>query len=216
MNPLRSLHRRFDIRSLFIKTHETPNVNALKFEAIPQTPKLSSPSPIEFPSRTHKSLLASKLLRLEGVQSLMLAPDFISINKRDDISWSVLKLEAFAVLMEFAASNQPLVEPLVNTNDSSTDSAPEESEVTMMVRELLDTRIKPAVQQDGGDVELIDVNEETGVVSVKLIGSCRGCSSSSVTLKSGIEAMLKVEAMLWRFIFVALYSRDQVCCSSDR
>jgi len=100
--------------------------------------------------------------------------------------WPLLKNEIFSAIMDFFSSNQPVIAPELAPED--TKILPEDSETVAMIKELLETRIRPSVQEDGGDIAYSDFKD--GVVYVKLQGSCSSCPSSTVTLKSGIENML--------------------------
>ncbi|KAH9440528.1 hypothetical protein MJO29_016354 [Puccinia striiformis f. sp. tritici] len=180
-------------RSIFIQTEPTPNADALKF--IPGRPVMKSGSR-EFLAGddTRSSPLARSLLSVEGVKSVFFGPDFISINKESETGWPTMKPEIYSLLMEFfSASDRPVVQEGPIEEDSGpldTRVNDDDSEVVAMIKELLDTRVRPAIQEDGGDLEYKSFNEETGVVQLMLKGSCRGCDSSAVTLKSGIERML--------------------------
>ncbi|PLW50515.1 hypothetical protein PCASD_01413 [Puccinia coronata f. sp. avenae] len=181
------------VRSIFIQTEPTPNTDALKF--IPGCPVMKSGSR-EFLAGddTRPSPLARSLLSVEGVKSVFFGPDFISINKESDAGWPTMKPEIYSLLMEFfSASDRPVVQDGPIEEDAGpldTRINDDDSEVVAMIKELLDTRVRPAIQEDGGDLEYKGFNEETGVVQLMLKGSCRGCDSSAVTLKSGIERML--------------------------
>ncbi|PLW25308.1 hypothetical protein PCANC_26676 [Puccinia coronata f. sp. avenae] len=152
------------VRSIFIQTEPTPNTDALKF--IPGCPVMKSGSR-EFLAGddTRPSPLARSLLSVEGVKSVFFGPDFISINKESDAGWPTMKPEIYSLLMEFfSASDRPVVQDGPIEEDAGpldTRINDDDSEVVAMIKELLDTR-----------------------------GSCRGCDSSAVTLKSGIERML--------------------------
>ena len=179
-------------RSLFIQTEETPNVSALKF--IP-TGTSVLPSP-DFPSvsyltpqSTTTSPLAQKLFAIDGVRSVMYGYDFITVEKEDEVPWGPLKPEIFSLIMEYVSSGKPILSD-TTPQAQSTDIHEDDSETVQMIKELLATRIRPAIQEDGGDVDFRGFNAETGVVEINLRGSCRSCSSSVVTLKNGIESML--------------------------
>ncbi|KAJ6260177.1 hypothetical protein Dda_4400 [Drechslerella dactyloides] len=177
-------------RSLFIQTEPTPNPDALKF--IPGLPVLPPKSAsIEYTDgrQTTNSPLARSLFQVDGVQSVFYGPDFITVTKTPDSLWSYLKPEVFALITEHLNNGAPVVLP--GEAVASTDTAPEEgdSEVVSMIKELLDTRIRPAIQEDGGDIEYRGFTD-AGQVLLKLRGACRTCDSSTVTLKNGIESML--------------------------
>lgn len=112
------------------------------------------------------------------------------MTKSDDTSWDLLKPEIFAAIMDFFSSGKPLI--MDSNTLASVDTAihEDDSETVAMIKELLETRIRPAVQDDGGDIEYRGFDPETGIVKLKMQGACSGCPSSSVTLKSGIENML--------------------------
>ncbi|KAM9067645.1 NFU1 iron-sulfur cluster scaffold homolog, mitochondrial isoform 1-T1 [Sarcophilus harrisii] len=174
------------VRCMFIQTQDTPNPNSLKF--IPGKPVLVSRT-MDFPTpaTAFRSPLARQLFRIEGVKSVFLGPDFITITKEsEDLDWNLLKPDIYATIMDFFASGLPLV----NEESLSTEAATEEDdEVVAMIKELLDTRIRPTVQEDGGDV--IYKGFEDGIVQLKLQGSCTSCPSSIITLKNGIQNMLQ-------------------------
>lgn len=180
-------------RSMFIQTEPTPNPDALKF--IPGQPVMGPDSGTrEFLAEadTRSSPLAKALLSLPGVKSLFFGPDFISINKHEDSDWPTMKPEIYSFLMEFFSSGQPVFSDPEQAGLGAPDTriCESDSEVVAMIKELLDTRVRPAIQEDGGDLEYQGFDESTGVVRLMLKGSCRGCDSSTVTLKSGIERML--------------------------
>lgn len=145
----------------------------------------------DFPSiraAMNTSPLAKLLFRIEGVKSVFFGPDFITITKVDDeANWNVIKPLVFATVMDFFASGQPV---MFDEESKEEDAAAEdEDETVMMIKELLETRIRPTVQEDGGDITYVDFKE--GVVFLKLQGSCTSCPSSVVTLKSGVKNMLQ-------------------------
>lgn len=112
----------------------------------------------------------------------------LALQKQEEMSWAVLKPEVFAAIMDHYTSGEPV---LLDGHSSPSDTAigEDDSEVVAMIKELLETRIKPAVMEDGGDILFVNFNEDTGVVTLKMQGACSGCPSSAVTLKSGIETM---------------------------
>ncbi|KAI5844520.1 scaffold protein Nfu/NifU N terminal-domain-containing protein [Morchella snyderi] len=175
-------------RSMFIQTETTPNASALKF--IPGTPVLpAGSSSLEYLDgrETHNSPLARKLFAVDGVRAVFYGPDFITITKTEGANWAFVKPEVFALITEALAGGGSVV---VEGTSGAVDTMPEEgdSEVVSMVKELLDTRIRPSIQEDGGDIEYRGF--ENGMVKLKLRGACRTCDSSTVTLKNGIESML--------------------------
>ena len=183
-------------RSLYIQTQTTPNQNSLKF--LPGKAVLPADHPtVDFSSPKQAALrspLADALFHIDGVRGVLLAGDFLSVNVEDGSDWNVVKPEVYAAITDFYASNQPALKPQPaqpqQTAASSTSAAAEDSEVVAMIKELIESRIRPAVQEDGGDIAFMGFDEATGVCSVQMQGSCKGCASSAVTLKNGIENML--------------------------
>lgn len=175
---------------MFIQTETTPNEASLKF--IPGTPVTGGGTHEFLDLRSAlPSPLATRLLTIDGLIGVFFGPDFVTCSKDDTYSWSVLKPEVFAVLMEHFSSGAPLFkEGQESEGAEDTRVLDTDSEIVGMIKELLETRVRPAIQEDGGDIEYRGFDEATGMVMLKLKGSCRGCSSSSVTLKNGIERML--------------------------
>ncbi|KAL6454320.1 hypothetical protein SBY92_003782 [Candida maltosa Xu316] len=178
------------IRNLFIQTVDTPNEQALKF--LPSIKILEENQTREFLSGREASCspLAVKLFSIDGIKSVMFGSDFITIEKANSLDWSLLKPEIFSILTEYLTNGSPI---LLEDEGISDDMAFDENddEVVSMIKELIFTRIRPAIQDDGGDIEFVKFNEDTGTVYLRLKGACRSCDSSSVTLKNGIESMLK-------------------------
>lgn len=176
---------------MFIQTETTPNEASLKF--IPGVPVMTSGGGQEFLSLRDalSSPLATRLLNVDGIVGVFFGPDFVTCSKDDSFSWNILKPEVFALLMEHFASGAPLFkEGHEGEGAEDTRVLDTDSEVVAMIKELLETRVRPAIMEDGGDIEYRGFDEDTGAVYLKLKGSCRGCESSSVTLKNGIERML--------------------------
>lgn len=179
------------IRSLFIQTAETPNEQALKF--LPSMQILAENETREFLSGREAacSPLALKLFSVDGIKSIMFGSNFITIEKlNNDLNWSLLKPEIFSILTEYLTNGTPIItEGHELTNDMEIND--DDDEVVSMIKELIFTRIRPAIQDDGGDIEFVNFQEHDGTVFLRLKGACRSCDSSSVTLKNGIESMLK-------------------------
>ncbi|NXI96298.1 NFU1 protein, partial [Psophia crepitans] len=175
------------VRCMFIQTQDTPNPNSLKF--IPGREVLESRT-MEFstPAAAFCSPLARQLFKIEGVKSVFFGPDFITITKEsEDLDWNLLKPDIYATIMDFFASGLPVVTDEAPRTDTA--ASEEDDEVVLMIKELLDTRIRPTVQEDGGDV--IYKGFEDGIVQLKLQGACTSCPSSIITLKNGIQNMLQ-------------------------
>jgi Fe-S cluster biogenesis protein NfuA len=136
-----------------------------------------------------KSPLAAALFNVEGVVGVFLSDDFITITKRDDKDWHLMKPGLLGVIMEhFTANRQVMISDEDNSAPSSSFED-EEDEVVSQIKELLYTRVRPAVAQDGGDIVFEDFTD--GTVTVQMRGACAGCPSSTATLKMGIENMLR-------------------------
>ncbi|PAA46273.1 hypothetical protein BOX15_Mlig025782g8, partial [Macrostomum lignano] len=185
-------------RLLFIQTEDTPNPNSVKL--LPGKEVLPAGSTRDFPSRSaaQASPLARRLFRVQGVSGVFLGPEFVTVTKADSADWKVIKAEAFAAIMDFYASGQPVI---AEESDSAGGNAagaageteepvsPEDADTVAMIKELLDTRIRPTVQEDGGDI--LFRGYKRGVVRLKLQGACTSCPSSTVTLKMGVQNMLQ-------------------------
>ncbi|XP_023574225.1 NFU1 iron-sulfur cluster scaffold homolog, mitochondrial isoform X1 [Octodon degus] len=177
---------RLPVRYMFIQTQDTPNPNSLKF--VPGKPVLETRT-MDFPTpaAAFRSPLARQLFRIEGVKSVFFGPDFITVTKEnEELDWNLLKPDIYATIMDFFASGLPLVTEETSSGEPASE---EDDEVVAMIKELLDTRIRPTVQEDGGDV--IYKGFEDGIVQLKLQGSCTSCPSSIITLKNGIQNMLQ-------------------------
>ena len=176
---------------MFIQTEETPNTASVKF--IPGVPVMEDGTAEFLDTRSAlKSPLAIRLMGIEGVTAVFYGPDFVTVSKDTENSWAVLKPEIYSILMEFFSSGQPLFrseQDRESAGPQDTRILDTDSETVAMIKELLETRIRPSIMEDGGDIEYRGFSDE-GIVQVKLKGSCRGCDSSTVTLKSGIERML--------------------------
>ncbi|KAL0340654.1 UNVERIFIED_CONTAM: NifU-like protein 4, mitochondrial [Sesamum radiatum] len=174
---------------MFIQTQSTPNPASLMF--YPGKPLMDTGS-ADFPNaRTAMSSpLAKNLFGIDGITRVFFGTDFVTVTKSEDSSWDFLKPEIFAAIMDFYSSEQPLF--LDSNTVASMDTAihEDDSETVAMIKELLETRIRPAVQDDGGDIEFVRFDPDTGIIKLRMQGACSGCPSSSVTLKSGIENML--------------------------
>ncbi|EXB36952.1 NifU-like protein 4 [Morus notabilis] len=176
-------------RSMFIETQSTPNPSSLMF--YPGKPVMEVGS-ADFPNARSamSSPLAKALYGIDGITRVFFGSDFVTVTKSEEASWDFLKPEIFAAIMDFYSSGQPLFLDSETAAAKDTAIHEDDSEIVAMIKELLETRIRPAVQDDGGDIEYRGFDPETGVVKLRMQGACSGCPSSSVTLKSGIENML--------------------------
>ncbi|XP_066595038.1 NFU1 iron-sulfur cluster scaffold homolog, mitochondrial-like [Prorops nasuta] len=175
-------------RNMFIQTQETPNPNSLKF--LPGVKVLEQGCTKNFSTvaDAYCSPLAKMLFRVEGVKSVFFGSDFITVTKIDeDVDWNILKAELFAIIMDFFASGLPVVTEEQPPSDTQIND--DDDEIVRMIKELLDTRIRPTVQEDGGDI--VFVGFEEGILKLKMQGSCTSCPSSTVTLKKGVQNMMQ-------------------------
>lgn len=171
---------------LFIQTQETPNPNSLKFLPGRNVRGEDAPIFLEMGQDVQNSPFARRLFQTSGIQAMMLGSDFITVTKTDDAHWYVLKPSILGIMMEFFVNDLALMtEPKTAEKTISSDEDP----LIAQIIEILETRVRPAVAQDGGDI-LFDSFQD-GIVYVRMQGACSGCPSSTATLKSGIENMLK-------------------------
>lgn len=170
---------------MFIQTENTPNPATLKF--IPENTQIAGATPTEFKNKDAtkgKSVLADLLFLIDGIESVFLGKDFVTITKSSNKEWQDIKTEILSTIMDFCLSGKPAL-----TLEVKQESDEEESEVVKQIKELIEIKVRPAVAMDGGDI--IYRGFENGIVMLELKGSCSGCPSSTVTLKNGIENMLK-------------------------
>lgn len=178
-------------RSMFIQTGSTPNPHSLKFipgQAVLESASSSSIDFIKGSKELRRSGLARELFQIDGVTRVFFSPTFISITKEEDAEWEVLKGQVFGTIMDYYASEKPIVTDEETITD--TTILEDDDEVVAMIKELLESRIRPAVQEDGGDIFFCGFDPETGIVKLQLGGACAGCPSSIVTLRNGVENML--------------------------
>lgn len=174
---------------MFIQTQQTPNPLALKF--LPGR-GVAEAGAVEFrsPDEAAISPLAEALFQIEGVAGVFFGEDFISVTRTDDgPDWFELKPTVLSAIMDHFVSGQPLLR-----GQASLDHAEYTGEAIEIVREIkdvLDSRVRPAVAQDGGDILFDRYEPETGVLWLVLRGACAGCPSSSATLKAGVENMMR-------------------------
>ncbi|KAJ0397728.1 hypothetical protein P43SY_007196 [Pythium insidiosum] len=179
-------------RTMFIQTEATPNPHSIKFLPGREVLDERFTTGVDFTpgsEEVRRSTLAKKLFQIDGVTRVFFGKDFVSVTKNEDEDWDALRSEIFATIMDFYATGEQVMsdEPIV----TDTTILPDDDEVVAMIKELLETRIRPSVQEDGGDIFYKGFDEASGIVKLQLAGSCAGCPSSSVTLKNGVENMLK-------------------------
>ena len=172
---------------MFIETEGTPNPATLKF--LPGRDVLGA-STADFASlaAAQRSPLASALFALPDVTRVFLGGDFITVTKAESQEWQALKPQVLGVIMDHFVAGLPVIEGEAD-DAADEDIAPEDQEIVTQIKELLDTRVRPAVAGDGGDIVFRGYRD--GVVKLHMQGACSGCPSSSATLKHGIENMLR-------------------------
>lgn len=183
---------------------DTPSENAIKFvsrdtkflpEGLTQAIDIES-----LAEANEKSPLATHLYKINGVQSIMIGSDFVTVNKIDSslsnnpkLDWNFLKPKIQNEIEKFADSKKPfLYESFLDSYQKELDAINEnDDDIVFEIKELINTKIRPALQDDGGDIHFRSFDESTGIVYIKLRGACKSCSLSEDTLKGGIESMLK-------------------------
>jgi NFU1 iron-sulfur cluster scaffold homolog, mitochondrial len=174
---------------MFIQTESTPNPATLKF--LPGREVMGESAVADFPDRAaaQRSPLASALFAVPDVSRVFFGSDFISVTKADG-DWKHLKPAVLGAIMEHFTRGLPLVETPADEADEQAYSG-EDEEIVSQIKELIETRVRPAVAQDGGDIIFKGFDSGSGVVFLHMRGSCAGCPSSTMTLKNGIENMLR-------------------------
>jgi len=171
---------------MFIQTEDTPNPETLKF--IPGNIILKMGT-ADFSSKEAalQSPLALRLFEINGVIRVFLGTDFISVTKDPQLDWNNLKPSILTGIMEHYSTGLPAINESEDKNFETNNT--EESETIKQIKDLLETRVRPAVAMDGGDITFCSF--ESGVVTLQMKGACAGCPSSTATLKMGIENMLR-------------------------
>lgn len=171
---------------MFIETEPTPNPATVKF--LPGCTVLETGT-MDFAGidAAAPSPLARRLFGLQGVERVFLSRDYISVSKAQDTDWNLLKPMILGVLMDHFSTGAPVLDPAFS---QKTDSGlPADDEISAQIRELIETRVRPMVAMDGGDI--VFQSFQAGIVTLQMRGACSGCPSATMTLKSGIERMLR-------------------------
>jgi NFU1 iron-sulfur cluster scaffold homolog, mitochondrial len=180
---------------MFIRTEETPNPQTLKF--IPgRTVMADGVREFATPEEAAESPLAEALFDVEGVSRVFFGPDFLTVTKgSDEVDWRNIQASILAAIMDWDASGEPLFtgQPPQGGSSGHAEDAYEgdAAQIVAEIKDLLDTRIRPAVAQDGGDILFSRFEPDTGIVWLHMRGACAGCPSSTATLKAGVENMLR-------------------------
>jgi Fe-S cluster biogenesis protein NfuA len=170
---------------MFIQTEQTPNPATLKF--LPGRDVMGAgTADFTDPEQAASSPLAQSLFGVEGVRGVFFGADFVTVTKEDEREWHVLKPTILGVIMEHFTSGRPVV---LDTGDQTPAASEDDDPVVSQIKELIETRVRPAVAQDGGDITFESF--ESGIVYLTMRGACAGCPSSTATLKMGIENMLR-------------------------
>jgi len=178
---------------MLIETETTPNPSTLKF--LPGRAVMSAGTrDFASPEEAEASPLAEALFTLGDVEGVFFGRDFISVTSGPGTSWAHLKPDVLSILLDHFSANMPLFKPAsasfsVPAEESQFQDDPADEDVIVQIKELIETRIRPAVANDGGDI--VYRGFEKGVVYLKMQGACAGCPSSTATLKNGIEQLLK-------------------------
>ena len=172
---------------MFIQTEATPNPATLKF--LPGQAVMDAGT-ADFVSveAASNSPLAQRVFGVEGVVAVFFGPDFVTVTKEDSVEWDHIKPALLGAIMEHYQSGAPVIDG-GTTDGGHAEHTGEDSEIVNQIKELLDTRVRPAVAQDGGDITFHGF--ERGVVYLHMQGACAGCPSSTITLKMGIENLLR-------------------------
>src|SRR6056297_2420625 len=172
---------------MFIHTESTPNPATLKF--LPGQTVLEAGT-ADFPTQeaAQKSPLAERLFKVQGVTGVFFGNDFVTVTKAEEQEWDNMKPAILGAIMEHFQSGKPVMLGDAQSSGHAEHDG-EDSEIVGQIKELLDTRVRPAVAQDGGDITFHGF--ERGVVYLHMQGACAGCPSSTITLKMGIENLLR-------------------------
>tara|TARA_B100001029_G_C14814531_1_gene314211 strand:- start:42 stop:584 length:543 start_codon:yes stop_codon:yes gene_type:complete len=168
---------------MFVQTQKTPNPNSLKF--LPGK-VISNAESMEFSNKDIvDNHLITNILSINGVESMFLGSDFLSVNKNNNTDWEDIKHIVISLINEFFDEGNELIidKNLNKINDTNY------KDIEKKIIHVLETKVKPAVANDGGDIKFL--NYKDGIVKVKLQGSCSGCPSSTITLKQGVQNLLK-------------------------
>jgi len=172
---------------MFIQTEPTPNPNVLKF--LPGRDVAASPTEFVNAEEAAASPLAEALFGLEGVTGVFFGYDYVSVARDlHEPEWSTMKAPILAAVMDQFVSGAPLMRTVASGPDGP---VVEDTDIVAEIKQLLDSRVRPAVAQDGGDILFDAFDEETGVLTLRMRGACAGCPSSAMTLKAGVEQMMK-------------------------
>ena len=169
-----------------IQTESTPNPNSIKFLSEKTISAVGTEEFVKEKSNEIDNIFVKEILNFKGVELILLSEKFLSVKKTDEVSWNELKPMIISHLNDYFEKNEG---PILARNQKIEQNADNQNETVNKIIEVLDTKIRPAVARDGGDIKFKSF--ENGVVKVQLQGSCSGCPSSLMTLKQGVQNLLK-------------------------
>lgn len=174
---------------MFIETEQTPNPESIKFLPGRTLLEKGSAEFTDIDEAERYSPLAFRLIALGGIKQVFIGHDFVSVTKDETWDWEVLKPTILTSLLQHFTFEEPVIHDSYFKKDKKKKVSGEDAEIIDQIQELLDERIRPAVAQDGGDIEFDDFSN--GVLYLRMRGACAGCPSATMTLKAGIENMMK-------------------------
>ena len=169
-----------------IQIENTPNPNALKFQSEKQLSEVDTQEFQKKDLNQIKNEFVKNILNFEGVELVLISKNFMSVKKDEKTSWDTLKPSIISSINDYFEKNKRPI--ILKSNIVSNEKDNEEDETIQKIKDVLETKVRPAVAKDGGDIQFISFNK--GIVNVKLKGSCSGCPSSTMTLKQGVQNLL--------------------------
>eukprot|EP01041_Mallomonas_annulata_P009369 gene9369-19431_t len=195
----RTFYRKFPcisksgIRTIFINTETTPNPHSMKFLPGQVILPENFGTGMDFKKgdlrEVQRSPLAQIIFKIDGITGVFIGREFITITKTTDSTWQQMKPQVFSAILDFFAEGKPVISDTPQVSDTTILDT--DDDIVATIKELIETRVRPSVQDDGGDIFYEGFNHNTGIVQLRLAGSCVGCPSSAVTLRQGVENMLK-------------------------
>lgn len=175
---------------MFIHTDPTPNPNTMRFLPGMAVTGGGVHEFLNAEQANGRSPLVERLFDIEGVVSVLLGADFVAVSKQENADWTAIKTLVLGVMFEHFSSNQAVLNEAATAHHSPAGHPDfQDTETTLKIKDLLDTRVRPAVARDGGDIEFY--NFDRGILWLRMRGACSGCPSSTMTLKMGIENMMR-------------------------
>ena len=173
---------------MFIQTLDTPNPNSMKF--VFEDPAYNNDSTATYTMENTTTQFAKDIFETHGVSGLYITKDFITITKIESENWDIIKPQILHVLLEYLVQSKPLLDTVGGSTENRTDLS-NLSEIDKQIVDLIEERVRPAVAMDGGDIEFVKYDQESGIVYLRMHGACSGCPSSSATLQNGVKRMLQ-------------------------